>query len=168
MLSALVRADAYSDDLPALQIARGKSERALGGIDLLSSTVAQAETRLGVPDESKEISPETKGIAGERLYVWRKSGMTLKLQTTFLHNRGSDAESESTELIGIEGTDGTLGRTGRGLKLGDRITYAERLYGRRYKKRVKLVEFEWKSGTQLHIHFDDSGAIVKMELFAPE
>jgi hypothetical protein len=75
-------------------------------------------------------------------------------------------------MVAVEGTDGVLGQTGRGLKLGDPYTKITAIYGSRFVRSHDsigdLIEIEWKSGTSLLVYWNDRGLINKIELFTPE
>jgi hypothetical protein len=76
--------------------------------------------------------------------------------------------------VSVWGTkpEGKLGRTGKGLALGDSINRLRVLYGSRYIERqakdVHTVFIEWRDTTGLEIEFDKQGRINHMTLFAPE
>jgi len=157
------------DELPSKLLAHGKQECVLAGINVISSTVEQAEASLGKPTSEEVTFPEQKGIAGEREYVWRKLNVVVTLKTEFIHDaRLKGGFNESPELVTVEGSDGAIGRTGRGLKLGDRLSEIEKIYGTRFVKKGKTIYIEWKSGTGLSVTTDDKGLINRIDLSAPE
>jgi hypothetical protein len=157
------------DELPDNLLAHGRQERLLAGMDVLSATVAQAEEWLGKPTQEQVTDPEQKGIAGEKTYVWEKPLVKVTLKTGFLHDaRVKGRYAESPEVITVEGSDGSIGRTGRGLKLGDKFSQVEKLYGHKFVRKGNTIDVQWKSGTDLLVTWNDDGLIDKIGLFAPE
>jgi len=157
------------DELPDRLLAHGKQECALAGINVISSTVERAEASLGKPTSEEVTFPEQKGIAGEKTYVWRKSDVVVTLKTEFIHDpRLKGRFGESPELVTVEGSNGAIGRTGRGLKLGDRLSETEKTYGSGFVKKDNTIEIQWKSGTVLLVTWNDKGLIDQIDLLAPE
>ncbi|MGA3371384.1 MAG: hypothetical protein ABSC48_06430 [Terracidiphilus sp.] len=161
------------DELPASKLARGTAEHLLAGIDIFKTSVGEATKRLGEPTRVRETYPATEKIAGDREYVWEKPGVTVELRTEFFRSSElQKSDGEFTSVITVTGTNGAVGRTGRGLKLGDPINAIARIYGNRFDRTYDgvsdLIEIEWKPGTSIIVRWNDKGLINEIDLFAPE
>jgi hypothetical protein len=151
------------DRLPKSKLAQGKEETKLAGVKVYETSIQQVLHRFGKPTQQREVFPATQDVAGERQYMWRKRNVTLTIETQFLPKSG-----EYVSSIIVEGTDGTLGKTGRGLRLGDDYRAVRRIYGDHYARNGRHISVQWKTTTTLEVGWNKRGVINRMELLGPE
>src|SRR5690348_12208761 len=72
-----------ADDPPESQLARGKDEVILAGIEVYKTPMATLLQKLGRPTEKREVSVATHGAVGERLYIWKKPNITIRVGTNY-------------------------------------------------------------------------------------
>jgi hypothetical protein len=172
LLLALIVASSFptsADHLPPSKLARGKDELVLAEVEIFKTSIPTLIRKFGKPTEQRELSPATEGVIGERLYLWKKSNLTLQVGTNLATKpilKGS--LSESPNYVIVDGTDGTIGKTGRGLKLGDPCTAIATVYGTRYTKKGRRISIQWESSTTLKIGCNENGLIDHIELLGPE
>ena len=152
-----------ADHLPHSQLVRGKDEMILAGIEIYKTSLDAVFRELGKPTEQRQLSPSTKDVVGERLYKWKRPNISIELTTYF-----ADDLSETPSSIEVKGTDGVVGHTGRGLKLGDPYTVVQKIYGPRYEKKGRHITIQWKTTTTLEIGWNEHGIIDDMVLIGPE
>ncbi len=122
-----------------------------------------------MPTEKRQLSPATKEVVGERLYKWSRPNISIELGT-----QSSDEPvftgnlRETPSSINVKRTDGSVGRTGRGLKLGDSYTAIQKVYGSRYLKKGRRITIQWETTTTLEIGWNERGIIDDIALFGPE
>jgi hypothetical protein len=159
----------HADHLPVDLLARGKPEKQLAGINLASDKIADIIKRHGKPSKiEKQPSPDDLDMCD---YYWIKA--KAKLHVLVVRSAGL----EYISLIEIEGSVNKkgIGRTGRGLKIGDRLSDLRRIYGSRYKIRdipdrnIHDVMIEWRAEEfSLVAELDKKGSIKKLSLSPPE
>ena len=156
-LGGMVRADHLPDSL----LAGGRPENVLAGIDLEHTTLAQVVSKWGQPTTVQEED-----------YYWDKGTFKLHLIIESTKEQG-----EYIAAIEIEGNKfpDSLGRTGRGLRLGDSLRDLIRIYGKKFQRhRVPLydvdeVSIQWRrEEITLDAQFDSRGKIKILTLLAPE
>jgi hypothetical protein len=163
-----------ADHLPANQIARGKSERILSGVDI-QGRIRAAIAVCGPPTRVQERKVENAPPgAGGMTYVWKRPSIALEVWTLYYTDEktGKRVESE-TFSVQVRGAKpfGKLGTTGAGLSLGSSLQRVVEVYGPRYVKYkpqggpLKVV-VQWKDETTLTIYFDDHQHINRMILEA--
>ena len=163
-----------ADHLPSELQARGTPERRLAGIRLDRSKVSDVIKMYGKPSRVvHHPKPPNLNTVDTYEYFWTKPGVELHLLVYRLGVTGG----EYIALIEVEGSraSGTYGRTGKGLKLGDKLVDLRRLYGRRFKRdrlptgEMYAVTVQWRSEEyDLGAWFDERGRITKLSLSAPE
>lgn len=99
-----------ADHLPDREMAKGKSDTVLSGVNVYVSTVAAVEKRLGKPARIEDL-PERDNVAGGRNYEWRRPGVRLVLGTW--SDKGRHSIASSVEVWGAK-PDGIIGTTGEG------------------------------------------------------
>jgi len=158
-----------ADHLPESQLARGKDELILAGIEIYKTPLDTVFRRLGKPREQRQLSPATKEAVGERLYKWKRPDISIELGTQFSDEpvfNGNLRETPSS--VEVKGTDGSVGRTGRGLKLGDSYTAIQKVYDSRYVKKGRRITIQWETTTMLEIGWNERGIIDDIALLGPE
>ena len=158
-----------ADHLPDSQLARGKDELILAGIEIYKTPVDTVLRKLGKPTEQRQLSPATKEVVGERLYKWKRPDISIELRTQFSDEpvfKGNLRETPSS--LEVTGTDGSVGHTGRGLKLGDSYTVIQKVYGSRYVKKGRRITIQWATTTTLEIGWNERGIIDDIALLGPE
>ena len=116
------------NDLAASKLAPGKDDLVLAGVEVYKTSIDTVLRRLGKPAQIRQNPPA--GAGGERFYVWRKPNIVVKVDTGFADKpifKGGLREIPSS--VTVDGTDGTLGSTGRGLRLGDLIVLPQESTG---------------------------------------
>jgi hypothetical protein len=164
------RADHLSHNLAA----QGKPETKLAGINLRNATLADIVRRYGPPTKVQGVEEHDPGIASSFDYYWIKSGMHLHILVERFPNKLPDWQYVS--LIEVNSsTVNRIGRTGRGLKLGDSLDDLKRIYGPRYyvrnisKFKIHDVMIQWRREEySLVATLDQNNRITKLSLAAPE
>ena len=122
-------------------------------------------TELLANDLSVAISSEGTSKL-KTLYVWKKPNITVQVGTDFFGKAVFEGGlREIPSSIIVDGTDGTIGRTWRGLKLGDPYRAIAEIYGSRYVKEGRLVTIQWKTTTTLEIGWNKQDVINHIGLF---
>ena len=157
------------DHLPDSQTAIGSNELLLAGVDVNSSSLEQVLKTFGKPAEIRDETPATEGVPGSRTYVWRKHRLILTLGT-FVSDKPN--VPDIIFYVSVYRSNGAIGKTGRGLKLGDRYADIVKYYGNRFRRQGRMMAIEWKTGTTLEIRWNKSGVINRLDLlghngFAP-
>jgi hypothetical protein len=163
----LAPAAALADHLPESKIARGKSDAILSGVDVNNSTIRQVIAKLGQPTKVTDV-PSTANVAGGRDYEWQRGNVKLQLGTW--NDKGDESIAYSAEVWGTK-SEGKVGQTGRGLKLGATMADVRRIYGPRFSKSKRddgtlQVIIQWKDDTTLYLYFDKTGHVYHMHLLA--
>jgi hypothetical protein len=103
-----------------------RSEKVLSGIDLQHGTIDDAIAKLGKPSAIKtvRIVTEFNVTFVERNYEWQRKGCLVRIVA------GESGGRNRIESMDVRGTrpQGVMGTTGRGLKLGNSIRDARRIY----------------------------------------
>ncbi|MBZ5696846.1 MAG: hypothetical protein LAN36_15980 [Acidobacteriia bacterium] len=180
---------AVGDHLEPEQRARGKVESLLCGINVNWTPIARVLEKYGkpikLPDYPNE-SPNPPG-GGERKYEWDfESGITMVVYTMYSDKPTGTPQDpfpagEYAYAVDVKGSSprGELGRTGRGLALGDTLDRVKRIYGPRFLlgqntlTRFNYVVIQWidprtrkEDDTTMDIDFDSHGRISHIELAA--
>lgn len=158
-----------ADHLPGAKLARGKEEVVLAGVQVYKTPITKIVQKLGKPSEERELSAETRDAVGERLYVWKKKSVTVQVQTMFSDKPTfKSGLRETPSYVTVDGTDGELGRTGRGLRLGDPYRTIAQVYGNRYVRKGRHITIQWETTTTLKVAWNERGVINHIELLGPE
>ena len=157
------------DHLPDSQTAIGSDESVLAGIDVNNTSLEQVWKTFGEPTEMRDENPASDGIHGSRTYVWRKPRLVLTLGT-FVSDKPN--VPDLVFYVSVYGANGAVGKTGRGLKLGDRYGDIVKYYGNHFRRQGRGMTIQWQTGTTLEIRWNKSGAINRLDLlghngFAP-
>jgi hypothetical protein len=158
--------NASADDVAASKLARGKDELVLAGIEVHKTSIDTVLRKLGKPTQKRQDPPAA--VEGERFYVWRKPNVTVEVATGFAEKpifKGGLREIPSS--VTVDGTDGILGRTGRG-RLGAPYSTVARIYGTQYVTKCRQITLEWKTGTTLEVRWNQKGLIDHIEVIGPE
>jgi hypothetical protein len=114
------------------------TETVVSGIDVYKGSAEQVLEKLGKPSRTEIIPPPEWGPEfTARTYEWEGRATSLKLTT--LQAKGVKPIITSVEVWGSR-PDAEVGTTGHGLKLGDSIADARRLYGLRLYFGVTVSE----------------------------
>ena len=160
-----------ADHLPTKQQARGKPETRLAGIDLRRDKLAEVLARYGPPTKTKAWEQDNPKVSNSYDYYWNSQGITLKIVVERLPNL------EYLTLIDVTGprTRNRIGRTGRGLSLGDSLRDFHRFYGSRTKVRniskfdIHDVMVQWhREEYSLVATLDRNNRITRLTLVPPE
>ncbi len=115
------------------------SETVVSGIDVYKDSLKQVLEKLGKSSRTEISQPLS--VLGRKVvigtYEWAGQAAWLKLTT--LQADAVEPIITSVEVWGSR-PDGEVGTTGRGLKLGDSVTDARRLYGLRLYFGVTVSE----------------------------
>ena len=169
LVAALLPTTILGDHLPDAKLARGKDDVILAGVEVYKTPIDQILSSFGKPTSRKEVSPATGDAVGERLYVWKKRDITIEVGT-FIADQAifKGGLRETPRFVTVDGTDGTLGRTGRGLKLGDPSSAIAEVYGTRYVKQGRRITLQWETTTTLEVRWNEEGIVNHIELLGPE
>ena len=154
---------ADADHLPDNRVARGKADSILCGIDVKNSSVAALSKLLGKPTV---VRSDTR--------IWKTANVKVEVGIDQALNGDNSPGALYISYVEVWGTkpDGKLGRTGKGLALGDTIDRLREVYGTRYIEKlangVHTVSIEWRDTTGLQVEFDKNGRVNHMRLLAPE
>jgi len=151
---------------PARQ--RNFSEHSSSGLEVMRSTIPEAITLLGNPSHFREVTnPDQPRGAGDRTYEWTKGGVKLVVGTGFRTDARLHTVIESPILyIDTYGNlpAGPVGVTGRGLRLGDSLSRAKRLYPTIEQGRPGKFSVTFPDGTFLAINTGKNGKIMVIAL----
>jgi hypothetical protein len=141
----------------------------LAGIEIYKTPVDTVLRKLGKPNELRQVHPATDEVIGGRLYIWKRSNISIKLGTEFSPKpifKGNLRETPSS--VTVDGTASAIGSTGHGLKLGDLYTAIGRIYGSRYLKKGRNITIQWETTTTLVVGWNEQGVIDHIALIGPE
>jgi hypothetical protein len=147
-----------AEEMPREKRAHGRRETVLAGIDAARKSLADIKRLYGPPDVVDK-TPTPPGYS-EIEYRWERPGRNRLAVRT----RNEEGEPERLVEIDVWGEKptGRLGRTGRGLALGDTLRSVERIYGRRYEVlrpagpgRRLAIWIAWDDDWNLHLDFDE-------------
>ena len=156
-----------AEDLPRDERQKGTHETTLSEVDVYKDTIAVVVSSLGRPNKTIETQ-DTSIVAGGRDFIWKRDGVRLVVGTW--NDKGNESTPYSVEVWGPH-SNGLLGSTGRGLKLGDTLRAIIRIYGRRFaiykfSDGRTQVTLQWRDNTTLYVYLDRSGHIDHMHLLA--
>jgi hypothetical protein len=160
-------ASVHADHLRTSQIARGRPETVLGGVDLgvdfenLSLSVLNA--RFGSPAtiDNEEVRWRVGSLeirAGRDRVFWSRNGVL-------------EPETDPERLTFLEISGGgncPLACTGRGLRLGDKRSQGMRLYGKRLQHGPNYIAIGWSDDVSMLVEFDRNDKVTRLTLFGPE
>ena len=155
-----------ANHLPQPKIAIGRSEFGLCGINVQHSSITEVLNKMGPPD----------AVEGEKdRYIWHKQGVRMEVGTITALDSDGNLTKDYVAYVAATGDKsvGVFGTTARGLRLGDTLNDLERLYGRRYVKRLsggilRSITIEWKDTTFMEVAFSLDGRITEIKLDSPE
>ncbi len=153
---------AMADHLPENKLARGRADTVLSGVDVYKTPMTKAIAELGKPAKVTDVP------SWGRDYDWQREGTRLQLGTW--NDKGDESVPYSAEVWGAKPA-GSIGITGRGLKLGDTLADVRRIYGGRFIKAKHNdgtfhLTIQWEDETTLDLDFDKTGHINHMQLEA--
>jgi len=143
------------------------SETVLSGVDVRNNSIQQVIEKLGEPSHVT-VKPRTERDPTFRIYEWETKTCWIRLIA--LNERGpQDPPIRSVDVWGTH-PHAEIGRTGRGLKLGDLISDAEGIYRLVYfgatipNDRSSWAAFQDYGVPSLTIDFDKDGRVNHMRL----
>ncbi len=148
-------ASAYPDQVGQKVIAE-PVETELCGVEIGKVPIDRIYAKFGKPSANMPIPDGQE-------YEWRFGAVRMLVVAS------SRSKSGNPDYIDVSGKRATksIGRTGRGLALGDNLTRVRELYGTKYLEPSKSeILFEFTNGNKLTIRFDRNGRINYMELTA--
>jgi hypothetical protein len=156
-----------ADHLPENQIAKGKADEVLSSVNVYKTTMGQIFSRLGPPSRTIDVL-EDRNIAGGRDYEWDRGEVKIFMGTW--NDKGTSSVPYSVEVWGKRPA-GILGITGRGLRLGDKLSKVRQIYGHRFGRYQQddgtlQVTIQWQNETTLYLYFDHSGKVDHIHLMA--
>ncbi len=161
-----------ADHLPDNLQLKSRPEKTLAGIRLGRSKLSDVIKMYGEPPcLIKEEMPA--GYVDTHHYYWYEGEVRLHVVVFRSKELVGD---EYIAMVEIEGSamDGTIGRTGAGLKLGSGFSKLKRIYGRRFYLRnipeydIHDVMVQWRSGYSLVAELNQENIIKRLSLFSPE
>ena len=162
-----------ADHLPEKDLARGRPETSLAGVDLSHAKLADIIKLYGRPTKVEGVDTQNPRIVDSFDYTWVKSGLNLRV---VVQRSSVPTKFEYVSAIEVEvGTSRRNGRTGAGLRLGDTVRDLRRIYGNRFrvhrnsKYEVYAVTIQWRREEySLSVSLDEHDRIVALSLYAPE
>jgi hypothetical protein len=143
------------------------SETVLSGIDVRNNTIQQVIEKMGEPSHVT-VKPRTERDPAFRIYEWETKTCWIRLIA--LNESGLEPPIRSVDVWGTH-PHAEIGTTGRGLKLGDLISDAGRIYGLRLyfgatlpNDRASWASFRDYGAPSLTIDFDKDGRVNHMRL----
>jgi len=163
-----------ADHLPDNLQARGRPETKPARINLNGVKFADIIRRYGQPNRMKAWESDRPDYSSSYDYYWLKPGLKLHVVVERLPRKDPDWEYVSLVEV-TSGTSRQVGRTGRGLKLGDTLRDLERIYGFRFnvrnisKLKIHDVLIQWRREEySLVATLDRHHRISGLTLVAPE
>jgi hypothetical protein len=143
------------------------SETVLSGIDVRNNTIQQVIEKLGEPSHVT-VKPRTEREPPFRIYEWETK--TCWISLIALNESGLEPTIRSVDVWGTR-PHAEIGTTGRGLKLGDLMSDAGRIYGLRLyfgatlpNDHVFWAAFRDYVAPSLTIDFDNNRRVNHMRL----
>ena len=146
-------------------VSKRKPETTLAGI-AIGKPINRVFARYGRPTSvRRDPADETS------TYRWNKGDFQIEVST----NREVDPKVETVDQVRISGDRSIpAGRTGAGVRLGDRFDQLVAKYGSRYRtddrtrgpKAVLTVRFFFSDDSELAAELNDDGEIISLELTA--
>jgi hypothetical protein len=161
---------ALGDDFVRQNSLHVHSETVLAGIDVYKDTIERAIEKLGKPSRVA-VTPGPDATFSVGVYEWQTRSSSLRI-TAY-------ASASKNMIVSIDVVDGHpdsgIGTTGRGLKLGDAIGDARRIYGLHPYFGTTLPDSNGIPGMfigndfkpHLQIDFDKVGKVNHMKLTNP-
>jgi hypothetical protein len=161
-----------ADHLPPKLQAKGKPEKTVASIHLDRITLKGVIKVYGKPER---IIKQNVNDLAESIYdyYWKRAGVLLIITA---HPEPGTRKGWYVYSIAVEGSDprSRMGRTGKGLKLGDSKTAIKKIYGARYSENylpqesIHEIMVQWqRDGTSLIAELD-RGKIKRISLDAGE
>lgn len=146
------------------------SETVLAGIDVYKETIERSIEKLGKPSRIA-VTPGTVATFSVGVYEWQTRTSRLRITA---YESASNNMIMSIDVVGAQ-PDFRIGTTGRGLRLGDAIGVARRIYGLRPYVGTTLPGNNGIPGMfigndfepHLQIDFDKAGKVNHMKLTNP-
>jgi len=162
-----------ADHCPEDRVTSGEPEQSLAGVSFEHDTIERLLTRLGKPAKHEEgHDPDYPVGSGWASYEWKRGRTTINVATEF-YTAESGARIEGLEVVELLGdpSDQVPG-TGRGLRLGDALDRATKLYGTRYvegtvngpKLAKRTITYCFTDETEPSLGLNDTGVVVAMRL----
>jgi len=164
-----------ADHLPTNILARGKPETKLAGISLTErNKLADVIKLYGRPTKVKTWKSDNPDVSTSYDYYWIRASLHLHVLVERLPRKIPNWEYVS--FIAVDsGTSRKIGRTGKGLRIGDYLRDLKRIYGHRLKirdipkLRIHDVMIQWHSEEySLVATLDRRNKITGLGLSAPE
>ena len=165
------RADHLADKIAA----GGRPDTRLAGINLTDQTKLADVTRIyGKPTSVKSWESTDPKVWGSYEYNWQRSGINLHIVVECPFKVAPE-RGVVTLIETNAGTSRKIGRTGKGLHIGQSLRDLQLLYGRRYhlryipSRRIHDVALAWRQKEYTLIAtLDDHNRITSLSLVAPE
>jgi hypothetical protein len=169
VVGLFVTATALGDDFIRRNSLHVHSETVLAGIDVHKNTIAQAIEQFGKPSRVA-VTPGTDTTFPVGVYEWVTRTSSLRITV----DEDAGKKIMSIDVVGEDRTFG-MGTTGRGLRLGDTIGNARRIYGLRPYFGATLPDNNGIPGMfigndfepHLQIDFDKVGKVNHIKLTNP-
>jgi hypothetical protein len=151
--------------VPDVKVVHGKGEHVLAGIDVDRNSIEEVLKRFGKPTRQEQDSAPSEGITAQRRYVWDEANVRVEVVTAFsIEPVFTGGRREVVTDVTVDGRNGEIGRTGRGLKLGDSYTRVAALYGNRFERNGRKLTIEWDSGASLFVEWNKQNLVTHIEL----
>jgi hypothetical protein len=138
------------------QSATGPPETSLAGIELGHTTIADIEKMYG---KANVVS----NAGGTTLFQWQRLTVALTIATQFDPKNPSDPSGTVISVaVQGEGDNKPISRTGRGLKLGAKVSDVKKIYG--VEANSGTTTLNWPNGTTLSVRLADNQKIDRLEL----
>jgi hypothetical protein len=169
-VSLFVTLSALGDDFVRRNSLHVHSETVLAGIDVYKDTIERAIEKIGKPSRVA-LTPGSLATFSVGVYEWQTRTSLLRITA---YESASKNMIMSIEVVGVH-PDSGIGATGRGLKLGDAIGDARRIYGLRSYYGTPLPDNNGIPGMfigndfepHLQIDFDKVGNVNRMKVTNP-
>ena len=170
VVGLFVTLTALGDDFVRRNSLHVHSETVLAGIDVYKDTIERAIEKLGKPSRVA-VTPGTVATFTVGVYEWQTRTSSLRIRA---YESASKNMIVSIDVVGAH-PDFGIGTTGRGLKLGDAIGDARRIYGLRPYFGTTLPDNNGIPGMfiendfepHLQIDFDKVGKVNHIKLTNP-
>src|SRR5471030_2485823 len=88
-----------ADHLPPAEMARGRSEHILAGINVYDGKIETVVKNLGKPLKYTDTADDGRVGSGERKYEWIRDGVRLRVGTEYYTDRTTKRIVESAPMI---------------------------------------------------------------------
>ena len=145
-----------------------KPEHTLAGIHVGEDSIATVIHHLGRPNKIEDHADLDGPVGrGDRSYYWFHGATTLRVDTHYASpdkiHPAHEGPVLTVDLFGDRAA-GESARTGRGLRIGAKLSHAHSLYGIATPSGETRLALQWPDGTRMTIDSDSGGRVTHIQI----